>query len=283
MLIRLTLTAAAILIASQQAMANDGPLAFIPITFANDYQHGINIYDYWKSEKLDGIRAIWTGKQLVTRNGNPISAPEWFTKPLPPYPLEGELWAGRGNFSLVQQTVLDSQPTESAWRQISFMLFDMPDAAGDYSKRYYNIVYLVGHLTQKHIKYVEHTPIQSEQELLSYLDNISGRSGEGVMLRKINARYQAGRSNDLLKLKKHQDAEATVIGYRLGSGKYKGKMGSILVRTSDGVEFYIGSGFSDAERADPPEIGSLITYRYNGLTTDGKPRFARFVRVRKIY
>ncbi len=103
------------------------------------------------------------------------------------------------------------------------------------------------------------------------------------MLRKIDARYQAGRSNDLLKLKKHQDAEATVIGYRLGSGKYKGKMGSILVRTPDGIEFYIGSGFSDAERADPPEIGSLVTYRYNGLTTEGKPRFARYVREKASY
>ncbi len=74
MLIRLTLTAAAIMLA-QQTLANDGPLAFIPITYANNYQHGIDIFDYWKSEKLDGIRAIWTGKQLVTRNGNPISAP----------------------------------------------------------------------------------------------------------------------------------------------------------------------------------------------------------------
>lgn len=282
MLIRLTLTAVAIL-SSQHTTANDGPLAFIPITFANDYQHGINIYDYWKSEKLDGIRAIWTGKQLVTRNGNPISAPAWFIESLPSYPLEGELWAGHGNFSLVQQTVLDSQPSEQAWRRIQYMLFDMPEAAGDYSKRYYNLVYLVGNLNKKHIKYIEHTPIKSEQELLSYLDNISGKSGEGVMLRKIDARYQAGRSNDLLKLKKYQDAEAAVIGYRLGSGKYKGKMGSILVRTSDGVEFYIGSGFNDEERENPPKIGSLITYRFNGLTTEGKPRFARYVRERVNY
>ncbi|EGQ8410630.1 DNA ligase [Vibrio cholerae] len=282
MLIRLTLTAAAIMLA-QQTLANDGPLAFIPITYANNYQHGIDIFDYWKSEKLDGIRTIWTGKQLVTRNGNPISAPAWFTESLPSYSLEGELWAGRGNFSLVQQTVLDSQPADSAWRKISLMLFDMPDAAGDYSKRYYNLIHLVNSLDLKHIRYVEHTPIKSEAELLSYLDNISEKSGEGVMLRKISARYQAGRSNDLLKLKRHQDAEATVIGYRLGMGKYKGKMGSMLVRTEDGLEFYIGSGFSDLERAEPPKIGSVITYRYNGLTTEGKPRFARFVRIRENY
>ncbi|HEX7047399.1 MAG TPA: DNA ligase, partial [Gammaproteobacteria bacterium] len=42
----------------------------------------------------------------------------------------------------------------------------------------------------------------------------------------------------------------------------------------------IGSGFTDAERAEPPAIGSLVTYRYNGLTSNGVPRFARFLRVR---
>lgn len=103
------------------------------------------------------------------------------------------------------------------------------------------------------------------------------------MLRKITSRYQAGRSNDLLKLKRHHDAEATVIGYKTGTGKYKGMMGSILVHTEDGVEFYIGSGFTDKMRLSPPEIGSQITFRYNGFTQNGKPKFARFVREKSDY
>lgn len=60
-------------------------------------------------------------------------------------------------------------------------------------------------------------------------------------------------------------------------------MGSILVHTEDGVEFYIGSGFTDKMRLSPPEIGSQITYRYNGLTQNGKPKFARFVREKSDY
>lgn len=119
--------------------------------------------------------------------------------------------------------------------------------------------------------------------MLRYLDTLVNENGEGIMLRKVTARYQAGRSNDLLKLKKHQDAEARVVGYKIGNGKYKGLMGSVLVRTDEGTEFYVGTGFSDEQRLNPPEIGSLITYRYNGLTAEGKPRFARFVRVREIY
>ncbi|MBY7899767.1 DNA ligase [Vibrio fluvialis] len=282
MQLKLTLIAAALL-TTQHSAALANPLAFVPVAQANEYHDGINIYEYWQSEKLDGIRAIWNGKQLLTRNGNPIYAPRWFTDPLPDYALEGELWAGRGHFALVQQTVLDHTPSDEAWRKIDFMLFDMPDAAGDYTKRYYNLIHVVDSASSKHIKYIEHTPVLSVQELLRYLDTLVNENGEGIMLRKVTARYQAGRSNDLLKLKKHQDAEARVVGYKIGNGKYKGLMGSVLVRTDEGTEFYVGTGFSDEQRLNPPEIGSLITYRYNGLTAEGKPRFARFVRVREIY
>ncbi|MFS1460958.1 DNA ligase [Vibrio lentus] len=253
------------------------------LVLANTYQQGIDVSQYWKSEKLDGIRALWDGEHLYTRNGNRIYVPKWFVAKLPKVHLEGELWAGRGNFHIVQSTVLDHTPSDTAWRKIDFMLFDMPGAAGDYQKRYYNILHWASVIDEKHIGYIEHFPIPNEELLFEQLDNIDEENGEGIMLRKITSRYQAGRSNDLLKLKRHHDAEATVIGYKGGTGKYKGMMGSILVHTEEGVEFYIGSGFSDKMRLAPPEIGSRITFRYNGFTQNGKPKFARFVREKSEY
>ncbi|CAK4068033.1 DNA ligase [Vibrio sp. 16] len=278
---QLTSLAASVLIAlSMSANAANVDDFLVAVPLAHSYDQKIEVSEYWKSEKLDGIRAIWTGKRLVTRNGNPIHAPDWFVEPLPPYPLEGELWAGRGNFHLVQQTVLDTKPTDAAWRKIDYMLFDMPEAAGDYQKRYHNVIYFTRASKRDHIKYIEHTPIKSETELFGYLDSIDSAKGEGVMLRKITSRYQAGRSNDLLKLKKHQDAEARVVGYKVGRGKYHGLMGALLVQLDSGIKFYIGSGFSDIQRKDPPELGSVITFRYNGYTQNGVPKFARFVRER---
>ena len=278
---QLTSLAASVLIAlSMSANAANVDDFLVAVPLAHSYDQKIEVSEYWKSEKLDGIRAIWTGKRLVTRNGNPIHAPEWFVEPLPPYPLEGELWAGRGNYHLVQQTVLDTKPTDAAWRKIDYMLFDMPEAAGDYQKRYHNVIYFTRASKRDHIKYIEHTPIKSETELFGYLDSIDSAKGEGVMLRKITSRYQAGRSNDLLKLKKHQDAEARVVGYKVGRGKYHGLMGALLVQLDSGIKFYIGSGFSDIQRKDPPELGSVITFRYNGYTQNGVPKFARFVRER---
>ncbi|OEF05637.1 DNA ligase [Vibrio genomosp. F10] len=250
---------------------------------AHSYQSGINIEEYWQSEKLDGIRAIWTGKTLLTRKGNPINAPDWFTEALPNFALEGELWAGRGNFHLVQQTVLDKVPSDSAWEKIDYMLFDMPQSAGDYQKRYYNILHWLEHNSAPHLRYVKHKPIASEEELFRHLDNVSSDNGEGIMLRKVTSRYQAGRSNDMLKLKKHEDTEALVIGYKLGEGKYRGLMGSLRVRLESGAEFNIGSGFTDEQRRNPPQIGSTITFRYNGWTQNGIPKFARYLRERKLF
>lgn len=160
------------------------------------------------------------------------------------------------------------------------MIFDMPYSAGDYRKRYYNIKDLVLEVDQPHIKYVEHRAIQNEAHLFTQLDKISISDGEGVMLRKVSSRYQAGRGSDLLKLKRYADDEALVVGYKPGTGRLLGMMGAMLVRLPNGIEFYIGSGFTDEVRRQPPKIGSTITFRYNGFTHTGKPRFARFLRER---
>ena len=56
--------------------------------------------------------------------------------------------------------------------------------------------------------------------------------------------------------------------------------GALEVESADGRRFRLGSGLSEADRAEPPPIGSWVTYRYNGLTSTGLPRFARFLRVR---
>ncbi|EEX92402.1 DNA ligase [Vibrio orientalis CIP 102891 = ATCC 33934] len=279
--LRLSAVAVGLMLSAMaNATTHNDSTSFMPVMLATSYHSDIIVDEYWQSEKLDGIRAIWDGKQLKTRNGHPIHAPHWFTEPLPHHALEGELWAGRGNFSLVQQTVLDKTPSDSAWKRIEYMLFDIPYSAGDYQKRYFGLVHLVNSLNVDHLKYVEHTPIASQEELISYLDSVDSSKGEGVMLRKITSRYQAGRSSDLLKLKKHQDAEALVIGYKVGNGKYKGMMGALLVQIDSGLQFYIGSGFSDELRKNPPAIGTKVNYRYNGYTSNGVPKFARYVRER---
>ena len=104
--------------------------------------------------------------------------------------------------------------------------------------------------------------------------------GEGLMLHRGDTLYRAERSDNLLKLKTHEDAEAQVIGHTAGRGKYADMTGALRVRSADGREFRIGSGLSDALRRDPPAVGTWITYRYRGLNDSGLPRFATWLRVR---
>ena len=100
------------------------------------------------------------------------------------------------------------------------------------------------------------------------------------MLHRRSARYRAGRSDDLMKYKPHEDAEAQVIAHLPGKGKYAGMLGALQVRMPDGRRFRLGTGFTDAQRAAPPPVGVWVTYRYNGYTASGLPRFARFMRIR---
>ena len=98
------------------------------------------------------------------------------------------------------------------------------------------------------------------------------------MIKDPNSEYENKRSFALLKVKKFNDAEATVLGHEKGTGRCSDMCGALRVVGDDGTEFKIGSGFNDAQRRKPPKIGSRVTYKYMGLTNAGKPRFPIFLR-----
>jgi len=83
----------------------------------------------------------------------------------------------------------------------------------------------------------------------------------------------------LRKLKPMPDEEARVIAHLPGKGRHAGRMGALLLVLPDGQQFALGTGFSDAQRADPPPVGAVVTYRYRDRTPRGLPRFASFLRV----
>lgn len=239
------------------------------------------VSDYLVSEKLDGIRAIWDGHQLTTRQGNLITAPAWFTEGWPDVWLDGELWAGRGRFNVVQRTVLDNKPEQAQWRKIQYMVFDAPNDTDVFERRVETYLRYIKHTPNAHLKGIEQLHLENSGALYSLLDKVIAAGGEGLMLHRKDALLKDGRSDALLKLKPYQDAEAKVIGHNAGNGKYAGMMGALEVELANGRQFKIGTGFSDFERANPPPIGAYITFRYQGLTSTGLPRFASFIRERK--
>ena len=75
------------------------------LILANPYHPGVALADYWVSEKYDGVRGFWDGQKLLTQGGQTINAPAWFTAKWPVTPMDGELWAGRGQFQIAVATV----------------------------------------------------------------------------------------------------------------------------------------------------------------------------------
>jgi DNA ligase-1 len=253
------------------------------LAHAESYRAGIDPAPYWVSEKLDGVRAVWDGAQMRFRSGNPIHAPVWFTRGLPAQKLDGELWIGRGQFDRLSGIVRKAEPDDAEWREVKYMLFELPDAPGTFSERVAAMARLVHRVGMPHLRMVEQFRVRDGAELQRRRDEVVSAGGEGLMLHRADALYQAGRSEDMLKFKPWDDAEAVVISHLPGQGKYQGKLGSLLVQLPDGRHLRLGSGFSDAQRADPPPVGATVTYRYRGFSATGLPRFATFLRVREAF
>ena len=250
---------------------------------AEVYEANIDVTQYWVSEKFDGVRAQWDGHTLRFRGGGIVPAPAWFTANFPAVPLDGELWIGREQFDRLSGTVRRIEPVDAEWRQVRYLIFELPGAAGDFSTRYHQMQVLVEATAVPWLQHVEQTRVTHRTALMQRLDTVVRAGGEGLMLHRADAPYVTGRSDVLLKLKPWLDAEAIVVAYSPGKGKYQGMTGALTVEMPDGKRFQVGSGLSDALRRQPPPIGTRITYRYQHLTKSGLPRFARYLRIREDF
>lgn len=252
-----------------------------PVMLANSYHPGIDLSAYWVSEKYDGVRGYWDGKQLWTRGGEAVHPPAWFVAGWPAVPMDGELWAGRGRFSEAVSTVRTRQPDDAAWRNLRFMVFDLPAHGGTFDQRLPALRATVAALNLPWVQAVPQEKVSGHRVLKQRLQAIVKAGGEGLMLHRGASLYRAERNDDLLKIKLHDDAEAKVVAHLPGKGKHAGRLGALLVETPQGLRFRLGTGFTDAQREAPPAVGSWVTYRYRGLNDSGIPRFASFVRVRE--
>lgn len=274
---RLELLLPLALAASWPAIAQVEPPA---IALADKYHRAFSPVRYLVSEKLDGARAFWDGSRLISRSGRIYHAPEWFTAGLPSDPLDGELWTGRGEFERLMRIIRDAEPDPEAWRAVGYHVFDLPASKEQVRQRQARLAAIVDAANLPQLHYVEQRAIGDRAALQQALDEVVAAGGEGLMLQHVEAHYEVGRHNGLLKFTAHDDAEATVVGYTPGRGKYQGMIGALVVERPDGLRFKLGSGLSDALRLSPPALGETITYRYRGETRRGVPRFARFLRVR---
>lgn|SRR5690606_34304505 len=251
------------------------------LSLASDYRSGLDLSEYFVSEKLDGVRAYWDGHQLIARSGNPIRAPDWYTANFPASALDGELWIARGRFDELSGIVRQSRPDSAGWHRVRYMVFDLPRSTQSFTERLSQLQQIVSLAQVPWLQSVSQFRVADEAVLMNTLARVTAGGGEGLMLHRDSSLYHTRRNSDLMKLKPLRDAEATVVAHLPGRGRLEGMMGSLLVETSEGRRFRIGTGFTDAERRAPPPLGATITYQFSGFTSTGLPRFTRYLRVRE--
>ena len=253
-----------------------------------------NVSGWLASEKLDGVRAYWDGENLLSRQGKRLNAPQSFTKNFPKFALDGELYANGLKFEEIQATVMDKLPDEKAWSRLKFHVFDVPEASGGLPRRLEVLAKFLKNEPNDNLIIIKQIKMHDNAQFLKFTKDIIARGGEGAVVREPNASYERKRSKNALKFKKFKDAECEVISINKGSGKNANLAGSLTCKalggkdkeekageSKEGTTFKIGSGLSDKNRQDPPKIGSIITYKFQNLTANGKPRFPIFLRVRE--
>jgi len=253
------------------------------------YQINQPVNGWVMSEKLDGVRAYWNGQQLLSRNGSAFAAPAWFTEGFPAFELDGELWFKRSAFSETISIVNQLQ-AHDGWQNLTYQIFEVPNQPGGLLSRLAVLQNYLDKNPNSYIKVIKQTSIEAKQQVQTELNRVIALGGEGLVLRDPSALYHSGRSALDLKLKPKEDAECQVVGYTKGQGKYQGQVGALICEIIDGQfphlthsqerMIKIGSGLSDADRRSPPEEGQIVTFQYMGLTKNGLPRFAVFLRVR---
>lgn len=267
----------------------DGVKAPPALLLANKWEEHIDPAGWWISEKLDGMRAFWDPAKrcLLSRLGNPILCPKPLLAGLPDVALDGELFLGRGRFQELMSVVKNSANVgriEGPWKEVVYVVFDMPKHGGKFEERMEALRnQLSGELPAgAHLFARCHAQqlCKGRAHLDDELKRVQDQEGEGLMLRRAGSLYEAGRSSSLLKVKTFQDEEAVVVGHEAGKGRNSEVTGALRCRNRAGIHFSVGTGLNDAQRAHPPKVGEIITYRFFELTKDNKPRFPSFVGVR---
>lgn len=239
-----------------------------------------NVSGWLMSEKMDGVRAYWDGHKLISRGGVELAAPAWFTEGFPPFAVDGELWSKRGDFEAIISIVKKKEPHDG-WKAIAFYAFDVPLENGGLIQRLVKLEYYLKLNQADYLKVAKQITCKDNDDLKRFLDEVVKGGGEGVVVRNPDTKYVAKRDPNSLKVKSFYDAECEVVEHHKGEGKYKNSFGSLTCKTDEGVLFDIGSGFSEAERKNPPAIGSKITYKFQEITKGGKPRFPVYMRIKE--
>lgn len=264
-----------------------------------------NLSDYFVSEKFDGIRALWDGQNMFSKSGKILAIPRCFMEKLAILDLqkgefvEGELWIDYGAFEEISSVIRRKNPTCEDFGKVKYLIFNAHTAISHCEKREairgnphciqkYGSVFDMAQNLAKIVPFcdsanaqicvIRQMRVDSQKELIDFFNAIIAKGGEGVIVRDSRVAF---------KLKPQNDAECKIVDFSRGKGRIRGKVGAIICEAladknsgiKNGIIFRIGSGLSDEMRENPPKIGTIITYKFSGVSKNGIPKHTRFLRI----
>ena len=153
-----------------------------------DYQ-GQPIDGWMMSEKLDGWRMMWNGSEFILRGGGVLRVPDRWKVGMPAVALDGELFAGRGEFNTIQGRIA------RGFHGLTFQVFDAP-MPGTYRQR---LAFLKSLSLPDHVGLVPQVRCRDTRHLIEHADAIVSAGGEGAVVRRAVARYVPARTDDVLR------------------------------------------------------------------------------------
>lgn len=244
-----------------------------------------NIENFAVSEKFDGVRGIWDGKEMFSKNGKKLAIPPCFAEKLAVLELkdgefvEGEIWADYGKFAEVSSLARRKNPTCAEFESVKYLIFNAQlNESSDFLANLSKIQSILESHKTPQIRTITQHKFSNASEVSDFFNTVIAKGGEGVILRD---------SHTAFKLKAQHDAECKIIDYTRGKGRLSGKVGAIVCESladknsgiKNGIIFRIGSGLSDKMRTNPPKIGTIITYKFSGVSKNSVPLHTRFWRV----
>ncbi|MGX2983446.1 DNA ligase [Helicobacter sp. 23-1045] len=244
-----------------------------------------NAESYAVSEKFDGVRGIWDGQTMFSKRGKKFAIPPCFAQNLAVLGLqkgefvEGELWIDYGEFEKISALIRQKSPSCADFKQVKYLIFNAKlNESSDFLANLSTIQSILDSHKIAQIRTIKQYKFSDTSEVGDFFNAIIAKGGEGVILRN---------SHIALKLKARHDAECKIIDFTRGKGRLSDKVGAIVCESladknsgiSKGTIFRIGSGLSDEMRANPPKIGTIITYQFSGISKNGVPKHTRFLRI----
>lgn len=272
------------------------------MTAISDIDKFVKTMDGWggsayASEKLDGVRVMAMvfprGEVLYySRTGKPLKNFDRFTKDLielrkacvavknsATIVFDGEMTATDDRFSSVMRQLRRIKDVDPSI--FHYNIFDIQHTA-KLTYRYTALQDAFKKHCSDGISLVPHTPVivHSEDFLNELLKDAVAKGQEGVVLKNMSSNYEFKRSNQWLKLKAARTLDLPVVGYKEGTGKYTGMLGTLTVEYN-GQHVEVGTGFSDAERDElMKNIPRLIEVEFQQESSRGKLRHPRFIQIR---